>query len=200
MTHLDFSIPLNTAVVGAQVSRTTLRLPCDIPFADFWDRVCARMGLDPEHAELGYKFPQDRVGDPPQVIATDEDLRRAIEAGQGAVRRARSRKVELVIHNLVRPCGFFYDCNTHGCQKPPTETPASAKKRKADVLDAQDVENVISYKDELRALEQKLKCSRHIRYCYISPIDGQHSSVDHDSLTFWAKKIVSLRSRYIIYC
>lgn len=104
VTHLDFSIPLNTMVVGARVSRSVLRLPCDIPFADFWDRVCARMGLDPAQGELGYKFPGDRVGDPPQILATEEDLLRAIEIGQGAVRRARSRKVEVVIHNLVCVC------------------------------------------------------------------------------------------------
>lgn len=42
-------------------------------------------------AELGYKYSVDRAS----------DLRVAAEHGQGHVRRARTHKIEIMIHNLV---------------------------------------------------------------------------------------------------
>lgn len=101
VTHLDYSVPRNTAVVGAVVTRSNLRLPADIKFTDFLGRVCAQMDLDPAEAELGYKFSSDRVGDVPRTLANEQDLVIAIEDGQGLVRRARTRKIEIMIHNLV---------------------------------------------------------------------------------------------------
>ncbi|KIJ07457.1 hypothetical protein PAXINDRAFT_19354, partial [Paxillus involutus ATCC 200175] len=79
VTHLDYSVPQNTSVVGAVVTRSTLRLPCDITFADFWDRVCAKMDLVPTEAELGYKFSTDRVGEDLRTLANEQDLATAID-------------------------------------------------------------------------------------------------------------------------
>ncbi|KIK24467.1 hypothetical protein PISMIDRAFT_98480 [Pisolithus microcarpus 441] len=101
ITHLDFSVPQNTGVVGAVVTRSNLRLPCDISFVDFWDRLCAHMDLDPTEAVIGYKFSTDRVGDALRSLANENDLRVAIDHGQGLVHRARTCKIEVVIHNLV---------------------------------------------------------------------------------------------------
>ena len=66
--NISISVPLNSGVVGAVVSRATLRLPLDIPFQDFYTRVCMRMDLDPLEAALGYKFHCDRVRDAPPHI------------------------------------------------------------------------------------------------------------------------------------
>ncbi|RPD55765.1 hypothetical protein L226DRAFT_576331 [Lentinus tigrinus ALCF2SS1-7] len=174
--RLDFSIPLNTTVIGARPSKTILRLSCDIPFADFWDRVCARMGVDPASAELGYKLSNAQAGDDPRVLASEDDFHHAVDDCQGAVCRARTRTVEVVIHNL----------------KPPSQAPSSGatgKKRKQDAIDADDVQDIVKYKEGLRALSKHLMCARHTRHCYISPIDGSHVKIDNDTLTFWAKKI-----------
>jgi hypothetical protein len=76
-------------------------LPFDIPFNDFWDRVCARMGLNPHEAKLGYKFHNHRVRDDPIPIVKDSDLRVAISTAQGMVWRARSKEIYVIIHNLV---------------------------------------------------------------------------------------------------
>lgn len=104
VTHLDYSVPRNTAIVGAIVTHSNLHLPCDISFADFWTRVCAHMDLDPAEAELGYKFSVDRAGDLTHSLANENNLHTAIEHGQGLVCCARTRKIEIIIHNLVSTC------------------------------------------------------------------------------------------------
>jgi hypothetical protein len=65
------------------------------------------MDLDPAEAELGYKFSSDRAGDVPRTLSNEQDLLIAIENGQGLVRRARSQKIEIMIHNLVRTIDNF---------------------------------------------------------------------------------------------
>jgi hypothetical protein len=101
VTHLQYSVPRNTAQVGGKVSRVIIKLPCDITFADFWSRVCAQMDLNPEDAEIGYKFHTHRVGDDPIQLATDDDLRVAISTAIGMVQRAHKREIQVIIHNLV---------------------------------------------------------------------------------------------------
>lgn len=85
VTHLDYSVPWNTAVVGGIITQTNLRLPCDIKFTDFWGHICAQMDLDPTEAELGYRLSTDHAGDIPHSLATEQDLAMAIELGQGLV-------------------------------------------------------------------------------------------------------------------
>ena len=108
VTHLDFSIPKNTGVISGIVTRSNLHLQTDIKFIDFFDHVCAHMDLVPAEAELGYKFSSDRVGDVPRTLANEQDFANAIENGQSLVRRARTQKVEILIHNLVRMIDKFW--------------------------------------------------------------------------------------------
>jgi hypothetical protein len=103
-----FSLPLNTAQAGGKVPRDLVTLPYDISFIDFRDRVCVEMGLDPQEAELGYKFHNHRVRDSPIRLAKEDDLRVAISTAQGMVRRARSKEIHIIIHNLV--CSTVYCC------------------------------------------------------------------------------------------
>lgn len=102
VANIDISVPLNTGVVGGRISRVQIRLPVDIPFEDFFSRICAKMDLDPANAELGYKFHNDRVRDAPHQLSNDQQLREAFEQGCDLIKRARSRRVVLEIHNLVR--------------------------------------------------------------------------------------------------
>ncbi|KIJ05146.1 hypothetical protein PAXINDRAFT_159148, partial [Paxillus involutus ATCC 200175] len=174
VTHLDYSVPQNTSVVGAVVTRSTLRLPCDITFADFWDRVCAKMDLVPTEAELGYKFSTDRVGEDLRTLANEQDLATAIDLGQSLVRRARTRKIEVMIYNL----------------KPAVQSAVNAKKRKEPGDAATQLAASIDFTDELRQLKEHLGCATHQgRWCFISPIDGHHKQLDLFILTLWAKKI-----------
>jgi len=49
----------------------------------------------------------------------------------------------------------------------------------------------LSFTKELRELKQRLYCAKHRgRYCYVSPINGEHISLDVFKLMLWAKKIV----------
>lgn len=66
------------------------------------------MDLVPAEAELGYKFSSDRIGDVPHTLANEQDFANAIENGQSLVRRARTWKVEILIHNLVRMIDKFW--------------------------------------------------------------------------------------------
>jgi hypothetical protein len=89
--------------MGGEVSRILLRLPVDIPFGDFMSRVCARMGLDPRNASLGYKYVgRDPRRSPWHALANEENLRAAMDRGVGYIRRARKHRMILEIENLVR--------------------------------------------------------------------------------------------------
>jgi hypothetical protein len=87
--------------MGGKVSRIVLRLPVDIPFEDFMSRVCARMGLDPRNANLGYKYPKDLRRSQWHALANEEDLRAAMDRGVGYIHRARKRRIILEVENLV---------------------------------------------------------------------------------------------------
>ncbi|KAH7917952.1 hypothetical protein BV22DRAFT_1134975 [Leucogyrophana mollusca] len=173
VTHLTYSIPRNTAIVGAAVSHSMIRLPCDIIFANFWSRVCAHMDLDPAVAELGYKYSFECVGDAPRSLNTDDDLQAAIQRGQDLVRRARSRPVEIMIHNL----------------NPATHAPVTSKKRKVAGID-NGTSATIDFTDELCWLKEHLSCAKHTgRWCFVSPIDGEPKQLDIFIITLWAKKM-----------
>ena len=105
------SVPLNTNVVGGIVSQKPLRLPVDLSFKDFFTSVCTHMELDPLNANIGYKFSGDRKTDPAFRLATEEDLRGAMQCRIDKIRRARSREVIMEIFNLVMPLSFFFRSN-----------------------------------------------------------------------------------------
>ena len=189
VSHLNFSVPLNTAQVGGHISRALLRLPCDLSFEDFWSRICAKMDLDVQDAKIGYKYQADRVGDAPRILSSDDDLRAAIEHAQGLVRRARTKKVEIMIHNLVRVVALALRCLLTRLQKPAIQ--ALSAKRKAN--DMEEVSSTsIDLTTHLRQLKDHLGCSKHRgQFCYVCPIDSEHVKLDIFTLTLWAKKIVS---------
>ncbi|KAN0087751.1 hypothetical protein V8E55_006372 [Tylopilus felleus] len=87
-------------------------------------------------AELGYKYSVDRAS----------DLRVAAEHGQGHVRRARTHKIEIMIHNL----------------KPAIKSAAATTKQKHRELGEDtglQAENTIDFTDELRQLKEHLACA-----------------------------------------
>lgn len=87
--------------MGGEISRIVLRLPVDLSFEDFMSRVCARMGLDPHDASLGYKYPRDLRRSQWHTLANEENLRAAMDRGVEYIRRARKRRIILEIENLV---------------------------------------------------------------------------------------------------
>ena len=110
--QITLSIPLNTTVVGAVVTRIHLRLPTDLLLEDFLSRVCAWMDLDPAAANIGYRF----LHDPAAIFRLDseEELQNAMRRGVEKIRRARTCEVVMEIHNLVRcslpissPCAYI---------------------------------------------------------------------------------------------
>ncbi|KAH9933082.1 hypothetical protein B0H21DRAFT_711743 [Amylocystis lapponica] len=91
VTSMRLSIPRNTGVTGAIVSRVTLVLPTDLPFIDFFDRVCAHMDLHPANTEIGYKYHTDRVREPAHRLLNEEELREAMFIGIDTLKDTMSR-------------------------------------------------------------------------------------------------------------
>ena len=105
ISHISLTVPLNTGVVGGMVTQTPLRLPVDLPFDDFFSRVCARMDLEPLEASIGYKFSGDRKTDAPFRLSSEDELRGAMAKGIEKMKRARTKAVIMEIFNLV--CHFM---------------------------------------------------------------------------------------------
>ncbi|KIJ67284.1 hypothetical protein HYDPIDRAFT_165949 [Hydnomerulius pinastri MD-312] len=175
VTHLDFSIPKNSGIIGTVVTCSSLQLPTNITFADFWDWVCAHMDLDPAEAELGYKFSTGHVRDVPRTLANEKDLATAIENGQGLVHQARTHKIEMMIHNL----------------KPATILGMNTKKQKEPAGVVGEPLATLDFTNKLHQLKEHLACITHTgRWCFVSPIDGHHQQLDIFVLTLWVKKML----------
>jgi hypothetical protein len=81
----------------------------DIPTGDFFDRVCARMDLDPKDAVLGYKFEVDPKKSIIQLPSNDVvAFATMLEKVKSRIARARTRAVVLEIHDLVYVYIFFF--------------------------------------------------------------------------------------------
>ncbi|KAJ6456520.1 hypothetical protein C8R45DRAFT_795249, partial [Mycena sanguinolenta] len=148
-------------------------LPYDISAIDFFSRVHAQMGVNPETAVLGWKESAERRRDPYHRLSTPQDLKDALKqllALQRSLRRRRPVVMELV--NLeVQPDGS-----------------ATKKAEKAS-------ETVLTL-PELEKVQAKLTCAEHPgknRWCYImgpkSAHPGKHVEVGIDVVSLWARKI-----------
>ncbi|KAE9389953.1 hypothetical protein BT96DRAFT_1002732 [Gymnopus androsaceus JB14] len=155
--------------------RTTLHLPRDLGFADFYSRVCVCMDLDPQSARIGYKLSGDRVRDAPNQLSNAVDYQFAVNKVLEKVRHAHSREVVLVLFNLGPA--------THAA-----EGSVRGKKRTHNKVNAADTN--LSFNKELHELREHLECQKHHGcHCYIDPITSEHNEVDIPNQTLWAKKI-----------
>ncbi|EDR07111.1 uncharacterized protein LACBIDRAFT_328055 [Laccaria bicolor S238N-H82] len=88
-------------VENGVVTRLIVRLPTDLPWNDFFDRICANMDLIPANAVLGYKFSGDRISDPPNWLANAEDHVQAMAHATEKIKRARTREVVHFSHHVI---------------------------------------------------------------------------------------------------
>ncbi|KAF7968893.1 hypothetical protein HWV62_28930 [Athelia sp. TMB] len=175
ITELQFSLPLNTSVVGARIERAIVMYSCNVTFADWWTRTCQRMALDPNEAELGWKLDSHRAGDAPIRIASDADLHIAIDAGRAKAQRAIVNQPCIMVYNL----------------KPATEAPATAGRKRRATTD-EDVATRIDAAPQLRALKEHMACAKHHgSYCFVSRPSGEHQELDIYMLTLWARKMAT---------
>ncbi|KAJ2932922.1 hypothetical protein H1R20_g4169, partial [Candolleomyces eurysporus] len=175
-TQVTVTIPLNTGVVGGVVTRIPLRLPSDIEFLDFFDRVCAKMDLDPTKAQLGYRL----AGEPVRNVyrlGTEEDLRTAMDKLLYKMKRARTKEHVMEIENMSPG------------RRASQVSLSNGRKRPAPTEDEPDL--TISYRPQLQELKRRLECAHHKgKYCYISPLSIEHQQLDVYALTLWAKQIL----------
>ncbi|PPR02239.1 hypothetical protein CVT24_011467 [Panaeolus cyanescens] len=181
---VTFSLPLNTNVVGGIVTRVTLSLPSDLPFQDFFSRICAHMDLSPSSAILGYKMTGDLVRTAPYRLMDEEDLRNAMSKAVLKIQRARTREIIVEIHNL-RPAQVAAQAKqaAHAGRKPGAGS--------AGVSDASEPSTSVSFAPQLRRLRAHLACQRHGgKPCYVDRITAEHKVLSVFDLTLWAKSML----------
>ena len=108
-TGFVVSVPLKQLSLLDTPSWAEIRFEWDILPGDFYDRVCARMDLDPKSTRLGYKFDVEAkksiIHLPPNDSAAFNSM---LEKVKSRIARSRTRAVILEIHNLVRPISPTY--------------------------------------------------------------------------------------------
>lgn len=96
------SVPLKQHRSHDTQSRAEIAFEWDTLVGDFYDRVCARMDLDPKDAMLGYKFEVDPkrliIRLPPNDLVAFNTM---LDKVKSRISRARTRSVVLEIHDLV---------------------------------------------------------------------------------------------------
>ncbi|KAH9919221.1 hypothetical protein B0H21DRAFT_827440 [Amylocystis lapponica] len=109
-------------------------------------------------------------------LLNEEELREAMFIGIGLTCRVWTRVVVMEIHNL----------------KPAVPiNPQKCKGLPGDETDENDeLSTTLSFVKELRQLREHLNCARHPgRFCFVSPINGEHVDLNRFKLTLWAKKM-----------
>ena len=99
--NITVSVPLNTGLVGGITKREQFEVSTDISFEDMFERLCAKMNLNPCNASLGYKFNKDLRRTKYNELTNEDQLRTALARGVELIERARTRPVVLEIQNLV---------------------------------------------------------------------------------------------------
>jgi hypothetical protein len=90
-------------------SRAEIAFEWDILFGDFYDRVCARMDLDPKDVALGYKFDVDPKNSIVRLPSNDlAAFNKMLEKIKSRIVRTHTRAMILEIHELV--------CLTHSIE------------------------------------------------------------------------------------
>lgn len=101
------SVPLKQFRRSDTMSCAEIAFRWDVLYGDFYDRLCARMDLDPKEATLGYKFEPDSKKTIIRLPQDDPDtFNLMLEKIKSRIARARTRAVVLEIHNLVRLIWF----------------------------------------------------------------------------------------------
>ena len=98
---ITVSLPLNTAIVGEQVTHWELHLPSDLMFADFFSRVCVIMDIKLHNTSHGYKYHNDRAKDPPCQLSNGDEYDGMMKEMVQKVLAAQSKNLVLFLHNLV---------------------------------------------------------------------------------------------------
>jgi hypothetical protein len=100
--RIQVSVPLNTGILGGKVTRTApFEVASDTTFNDFLDQVCRIMVLDPDTAQLGYKFSTDLRRGRATPLLNHDSYRHALEECIRRNARARVHPVLMEIENLV---------------------------------------------------------------------------------------------------
>ncbi|KAF8805111.1 hypothetical protein BYT27DRAFT_7105037 [Phlegmacium glaucopus] len=163
--NITVRLPLNNKVFR------DIKFPADIPRQDFFDRICANMGLDRATAQLGWKSNDEAKRARAHDLATNNDVDNAFNAilkMKNNTRRQKEVYMEIIHLNPA---------------------PVEVAKKKNDGNRATD----FAYGAELRMVQEKLRCAEHAgpnRWCYVSAdTPNEHVALGYEEISLWARKI-----------
>ena len=189
------SVPIKPLRNRDTPARDEIAFEWDTPLGDFYDRVCARMDVDPRTARIGYKFevdPKRSIREIPPGNTTGYNA--MLDKVKDRIARARTRQVILEIHNLVRLFCCLSIIILTNCEK---EAKRLGRKKKQNVPAPDSM--TVRQTRELGILKRKLSCvdSNHRPWCWVAS-DGSHRSLTIFQVTLWAQLIVCGSSRALL--
>ena len=184
------SVPLKQFRRNDIPSRDEIAFEWDIPYGDFYDRICARMDLDPKEAMLGYKFTVETKTSIVRLPSNGSAIFNVmLEKIKSRIARARTRPVVLEIHNLVCLFTFYVLICSLIYSQEAKKSPVALKKKQIAGMVAQS-SLTINQTRELKLLKEKLHCVKgHRPWCWVAP-DGTHTSITIFQISLWAQMIV----------
>lgn len=184
------SVPLKQLSIHDTPSRTEISFQWDILPGDFYDRVCARMDLNPKDGILGYKFEGDAKKSIIQLPSNDlVAFDSMLEKVKSRIRRARTRAVILEIHDLV--CLICSACTSYllrYLQAAKRSSQSLVPKKK--IIETPRPSLTIKQTRMLQILKRRLQCAEgHRPWCWVAS-DGTHRAVTIFQVTLWAQMVV----------
>ena len=103
VASVELDIPLNTMDIEKEIVIADMTLPASLEPIDFLEKICIKLGIPREHAQLGYKWPSDAAGMAWRALSTPDDVRKLVEENTQRKQawRANMRVVRVRIDVLV---------------------------------------------------------------------------------------------------
>lgn len=193
---LRVSLPLWTTTREPPWIRDTITVQNDLSWHDFSDRLAARMEIDLDSTELGWKIEGAKAGDPCRILKDEYNMRDAFEEVITTNERARTRVRELMVYNLTAEEEVKEKKQKKKSKK--KKGKKGKKRQRDDSSDESQPDESETYLACFRQLKEALACQDShcknrthgkIQYCWVNPRTTDHDAVSLAQLTFWAREM-----------
>ncbi|KAJ8093796.1 hypothetical protein PM082_009657 [Marasmius tenuissimus] len=183
VTRVELLVPTESDLVGGTANHVRRRLEPDLPFHDWFSKICADMGLDESEAMIGYKFTDEAQRAAPKCITNQEQYEIAVRDYVEKQMRARTRTVVMQLFNLRQP--------SRAAAAAALKKNTAGRKRRLDdhMLQPSEIETKAAKVGE--AIISWWSCSRHGgRLHWVDPLSQECVDVDNELFSRWVKDIV----------
>ncbi|EPQ56939.1 hypothetical protein GLOTRDRAFT_127324 [Gloeophyllum trabeum ATCC 11539] len=193
---LRVSLLLWTTTREPPWTRDTITVQNDLSWHDFSDRLAARMEIDLDSTELGWKTEGAKAGDPCRILKDEYNMRDTFEEVITMNERARTRVRELMVYNLTVEEEVKEKKQKKKSKK--KKGKKGKKRQRDDSLDKSQPDESETYLACFRQLKEALACQDShcknkthgkIQYCWVNPRTTDHDAVSLAQLTFWAREM-----------